>query len=249
MKPQVSVVIPAFRAEHTVEDAVRSALGQTLQNIEVIVVDDGSDDGTAKVLEAISEQDVRVRIITLSKNGGVANARNVGTEAAKADWLAFLDSDDLWESDKLERQLALADETGAKLLYTDASCIDGAGQPTGRRFKVPASVTYRQALTGNDLVCSSVLIDRALYLRHPMERSDLHEDYLCWLAVLKEGVTAVGIREPLIRHRVYRGSKSGNKLRSARMAWNTYRHLGFGFFRRLRCFLGYCVHGVKRYWL
>lgn len=249
MTPQVSVIIPAYRCERTVADAVRSALAGTVREIEAIVVDDASDDGTAVVLDALSKEDARVKVITLSRNGGVANARNVGAGAACAPWLAFLDSDDLWEPDKLEKQLALAGETGAKLLYAAARCIDEAGRPTGRVFKVPPTVTYERALTGNDLVCSTVLIERELFLRHPMERSDLHEDYLCWLAVLGEGVIARGVTEPLIRYRVYRDSKSGNKTRSAAMAWNTYRHLGFGFWKRLRCFFGYCIHGVKRYWL
>ncbi len=249
MMPRVSVIIPAYRAEQTIETAVRSVLAQTVREIEAIVVDDGSDDGTANLLNAIANEDARVRIVTLAQNGGAANARNAGAKTANAPWLAFLDSDDLWEPDKLEKQLALAEQTGAKLLYTGARCIDIGGQPTGRFFRVPASVTYDRALLGNDLICSTVLIEKALFLRHPMERSDLHEDYLCWLAVLKEGETARGVAEPLIAHRVYKGSKSGNKRKSAAMAWNTYRHLGFGFFKCLRCFFGYCVHGVKRYWL
>ena len=116
-------------------------------------------------------------------------------------------------------------------------------------FKVPETVTYRAALKGNDIVTSTVLIEKQLFLRHPMERSDLHEDYLCWLSVLNDGVTAYGLNEPLIRYRIAAGSKSGNKLRSAVMMWNTYRHLGFGFWKRLRCFWGHCVHGIKRYLL
>ena len=249
MTPLVSIIIPAYRCERTVADAVRSVLSGTVQDVEAIVVNDGSDDGTAEVLQKLAGTDARVKIITLEKNAGVANARNVGAREARAPWIAFLDSDDLWEPDKLAKQLALAEQTGAKLLYSAARCIDETGQPTGRFFRVPKTVSYRDALKGNDLVCSTVLIDRELFLRHPMERSDLHEDYLCWLAVLREGIVAQGDTEPLIRHRVYRNSKSGNKARSAVMAWNTYRYLGLGLFQRLRCFAGYIVHGIRRYWL
>ena len=249
MTPAVSVIIPAYCAQQTAEAAVRSALAQTVRDIEVLAVDDGSTDGTAQILNALANEDARVRVIVQKRNGGAANARNAGAAAARAEWLAFLDSDDLWEPDKLEKQLALQQKTGAKLLYTGARCIDAAGRPTGRFFRVPETVTYRQALKGNDLVCSSVLIEKALYLRHPMERSDLHEDYLCWLRVLGEGVTARGATESLTLHRILKSSKSGNKRRSAVMTWNTYRVLGFGFFKRLGCFLGYCVHGIKRYWL
>ena len=249
MTARVSVVVPAYRCERTVEDAVRSALNGTVRDIEVIVVNDGSDDGTAAVLERLAAADTRVRVLSLEQNGGVANARNVGARAAQADWIAFLDSDDLWEPDKLEKQLAMQRKTGARMLCTGARCIDATGRETGRVFKVPETVTYRAALKGNDIVTSTVLIEKALFLRHPMERSDLHEDYLCWLSVLNDGVTAYGLNEPLIRYRIAAGSKSGNKLRSAVMMWNTYRHLGFGFWKRLRCFWGHCVHGIKRYLL
>lgn len=247
--PAVSVIVPAYRAERTVEAAVRSALAQTVRDLEVIAVNDGSDDGTAAILDALCRSDERVRAVTLAKNGGVADARNAGVREARADWIAFLDSDDLWEPDKLEQQLALAERTGAELLYTGARCIDAAGRPNGRFFKVPKTVTYERALFGNDLVCSSVLIKKERFLRHPMERSDLHEDYLCWLAVLKEGVTAYGLEAPLIRYRIQKSSKSGSKCRSAAMMWRTYRHLGFGLMRRVRYFLGYCAHGIKRYGL
>ena len=249
MTPRISVIIPAYRCEATAEQSVRSALAQSVTDIEVLVVDDGSDDGTPAVLARLSEADARVRVLTLPENGGVANARNQGALAARAEWLSFLDSDDLWTPDKLEAQLALAERTGADLIYTAASCIGEDGAPTGRAFAVPETVTYRSMLTGNDLICSSVLLKKALFLRHPMERSDLHEDYLCWMAILKDGAKAAGLTEPMVLYRVAKGSKSGNKRRSAAMAWRTYRHMGFGRLRTLRYFLGYCVHGVKRYWL
>ena len=249
MTPKVSVVIPAYRSEATLDSSVRSALEQTVREIEVIVVDDGSDDGTADVLARLAEEDARVRVITLAQNGGVANARNCGVKAARAPWTAFLDSDDVWVKDKLARQLAAAEQTGTQLVYTAASCIDADGKPTGRTFRVPEKVTYRSMLYGSDLICSTVLVRTELLLRHPMERSELHEDYICWLRILKDGVRTAGIAEPTVLYRAARTSKSGDKKRSAAMTWRTYRYLGFGFFARVRYFLGYCLHGVKRYWL
>ncbi len=249
MSPLVSVIVPAFRCEATVEQTVRSALSQTVRAIEVVVVDDASDDGTAVILDRLAKEDERVRVITLPENAGVASARNRGAREANAKWLAFLDSDDLWEPDKLEKQLKTAKKTGAALVYAAAACIDEAGAPTGKLFRVPETVTAKALLRGNDLITSTVLLDRELFLRHPMERSDLHEDLICWVGVLGEGAKAVGIDEPLVRYRVSESSKSGDKRKSAAMTWNTYRHIGVGFFRRLGCFLAYALHGIKRYWL
>jgi teichuronic acid biosynthesis glycosyltransferase TuaG len=249
MTPRVSVVVPAYRCAKTVEEAVRSALNGTLREIEVIAVDDGSGDDTPETLERLRTEDARVRVIALSENAGVANARNTGVRAAEAEWIAFLDSDDLWEAEKLARQLETAERTGASLVYTAAACIDEAGNKTGKVFSVPETVTANGLLKGNDLITSTVLVKKTLAADHPMERSDLHEDLICWYGILKDGAKAVGVNEPLVRYRVSKGSKSGDKKKSARMTWNTYRHLGLGFFRRIGSFLGYCLHGVKRYWL
>ena len=249
MTPKISVIIPAYRCEATVEQSVRSALAQTFSDIEVLVADDGSDDGTPEILKRLSEEDARIRVLTLPENGGVANARNRAAGCARAEWIAFLDSDDMWTPDKLAVETELAARTGADLVYTAAACIDADGRPTGREFRVPETVTCRSMLNGNDLICSSVLLKKELFLRHPMERSDLHEDYLCWMAILKDGAKTAGVTEPKVLYRITKGSKSGNKRRSAAMAWKTYRHLGFGRLKSLRYFLGYCVHGVKRYWL
>ena len=249
MDPRVSVIVPAYRCERTVEKSIRSALSGTVRDMEVIVADDASDDGTPDILRALAAEDVRVRVITLPENKGVANARNRAVEEARADWIAFLDSDDQWETDKLERQLRLAEETGADLVYTAAVCIDENDRETGKVFSVPPRITVDRLLRSPDVVTSTVLVRKALYEAHPMERGDLHEDLICWYRILKDGAEAFGIGEPLVRYRVSAGSKSGNKWRSGVMAWRTYAYLKLGFFKQCRSFLGYCWHGVKRYWL
>lgn len=249
MNPAVSVIIPAYRSEKTVEQSVRSALEQTLREIEVIAVNDASDDGTGNVLAALAAEDARVRVVTFTENRGVAAARNCGMELARAPWIAFLDSDDVWLPEKLEKQLALAQRSGADVLYTAAACIDEDGKPSGRVFRVPGTVTFRDMKYQNDLICSTALVRRECCLSHPMADGDLHEDYLFWLEILRDGAKTAGLDEALALYRIRKRSKSGNKLRSAGMVLRTYRRFGFGLFQRIACFAGYCLHGVKRYWL
>ena len=249
MNPLVSVIIPAYQCSETLESSVLSALSGTVSEIEAIVVNDSPDDSLDEILNGIAEKDARLKVIRLLENVGVAEARNRGVAAAGAEWIAFLDSDDLWEPDKLEKELSAAERTGAALVYTAAACIDETGAFTGKVFRVPETVTADGLLFANHIVTSTVLVRRDEYRKHPMERSDLHEDLISWYGMLKDGVPAVGIDEPLVRYRISGGSKSGNKLRSAWMTWRSYRYLGVGFFRRVVRFLGYCVHGVKRYWL
>lgn len=249
MSPLVSVIIPAYRCSKTLESSVCSALSQTVSDIETIVVNDSPDRESDVILKRLARKDQRLRVIRLKTNIGVAEARNRGVAAAKAEWIAFLDSDDLWEPDKLKKQLSAAERAGGQLIYTAAACIDETGKPTGKVFSVPETVTADGVLAGSDIVTSTVLVKHEVYLRNPMERSDLHEDLISWYGMLKNGAKAVGINEPLVRYRISGGSKSGNKLRSARMTWRSYRYLGVGFFKRVKSFLGYCIHGVKRYWL
>jgi glycosyltransferase involved in cell wall biosynthesis len=116
--PRVSVVIPAFNRAYCVADAVESVLAQTFKDFEIIAVDDGSSDGTAEVLEKFGGQ---VRVIR-QENRGVSAARNTGIRAARGSWVAFLDSDDRWHADKLERQLSALDKYSAKICFT--RCIN-----------------------------------------------------------------------------------------------------------------------------
>jgi glycosyltransferase involved in cell wall biosynthesis len=136
--PQVSVIIPARNAEKTIVSAVRSALGQTWSDLEVIVIDDGSSDGTLARLATLKDE--RLRVLTCGKRG-VAAARNQGIELARGEFISFLDADDLWTADKIEAQVkalesrpdagaayswtAFMDEQGKFLFAKDPQVIDG----------------------------------------------------------------------------------------------------------------------------
>ncbi len=102
--PQIDIIIPTYNREKTIERAVRSVLGQTYDNIKVIIVDDGSTDGTEQIINSI--EDSRIRYYKLKKNGGAGYARNEGVNLASAEFIAFHDSDDAWRPDKLEKQMA-----------------------------------------------------------------------------------------------------------------------------------------------
>ena len=123
----ISVVMPAYNAEKTIAESIETVLKQTHENIELIIVDDASIDGTASIINTYARKNPQIRILRNTKNIGVAETRNKGIEAAKSDWIALLDSDDLWEPDKLERQIVLAYQEQAEIVYCSYDFIDEQG--------------------------------------------------------------------------------------------------------------------------
>lgn len=242
-----SVVIPAYNCEGFLPDCLQSVCVQSFSDLEVLVVDDGSTDGTASLIEAFSKKDTRVRLLAQPKNMGVAAARNRGILEATGDYIAFVDADDLWCPEKLEKQIKLLEEKKADLCYTAASCIDDHGNVLPNRFSAPEQVSYKGLLKGNVIVCSSVLVKTERVREHLMQEGNFHEDYVCWLELLRDGAKAVGLTEPLTVYRFTTGSISRNKLNSAKMTWNVYRYIGLSLPVSIYSFGKYAMHGIRRY--
>ena len=222
----VSIIMAAYNAEKTIELAIESVLNQTYSNFELLVINDCSKDGTAKLVEDFSAKDNRVRLISNEKNSGVSFTRKHGLEEANGSWIAILDSDDAWAPEKLEKQIELQNRTNADLLFTGSAFMDSEGRPIVWYLHAPAEATYRQLLKQNVLSNSSALVRKELYAKHYAVGDGMHEDFAIWLSILKEGKKAYGVDEPLLIYRIAKSSKSGNKIKAAKMNWNTYRYVG-----------------------
>ncbi len=169
MKPAVSVVIPTYNRAHSIERSIQSVLRQTFTDFELIIVDDGSTDGTQDLVRAIT--DPRVRLVSMPKNGGPSAARNLGIREAVADWIAFQDSDDEWLPEKLERQISRAREPDANWvavycgMVTIGSVIDRTATRNQIRFRPGPGITIvegdiRPSLFKNSFVSAQMLMAR-----------------------------------------------------------------------------------------
>lgn len=245
----VSIVMPAWNAEKTIGQAIQSVMDQTHENFELIVVDDGSDDGTLSIAKAYSERDCRIRVLENTKNLGVSQSRNNGVQAARYDWIAFLDSDDLWEATMLETQVrTILRDSGCSICFTGSAFMNERGEKYGYTLSVPERMTYRSLLKQNLITCSSVLVKKEALLRHPMHNDPLiHEDFALWLQILREEPYAVGINEPLVIYRLSKSSKSGSKLRAAKMQWRTYRYIGLRPMSAIAYFVIYANRNLHKY--
>lgn len=242
----VSIVMPAYNCERFIGQAVESVLSQTMKELELIVVIDSSKDRTEDVVKRYTE-DSRVSYIVNEKNLGVAESRNRGVSLAKGKYVAFLDADDYWLPNKLEMQTDLMEKKEAVLSSTARELMDEQGKLTGKCIPIKEEITYKQLLCGNILNTSGVMVLTEVAREFPMKQDDLHEDYITWLYILKKYGIAYGINQPLLKYRVMQGSKSGNKLKSAKMTFGVYRAIGLNVFQSVYYFIQYAVRGVLKY--
>lgn len=210
----VSVIIPAYNAEAFIVDTVNSALNQTYQDLEVIVVDDGSKDGTVAALQPFGH---RIRVHRQA-NGGVAKARNTGVGLASGSWIAFLDADDLWLPSKLERQLAVS---SAPMLFTDRFNIGARGDlPELQSDVTPmhgGDVFVALMREGNFITNTSVMLRRALFEKMGGFYTGLNgtEDWDLWIRIAEQHEIGF-VPEPLVRYRFHPGGLSRNFVKMGR---------------------------------
>ena len=249
-KPTVSIIMPVYNAEKYIAEAITSVIRQSFTDWKLIVVDDCSEDRSAEIARRLADTDTRISICINDKNHGAAGSRNKGIALADGEWTAFLDCDDIWRADKLEKQLALAEKTGAGLIYTSYSLFcDEGGNRKSKNYMVPAEVTYRSMLRENYIGCSTVMVKRALLDEHRFSEALHHEDYALWLELLKSGVKAAGYREVLADWRITPDSRSAHKISAAKSRWTILRNVeGLPLHTSLSCFAVYAIRGViKRY--
>lgn len=243
----VSIIMAAYNSERTIREAINSVLQQTYENWELIVIDDCSQDGTCFIVQEIANKNPRVRLVKNSVNKGVSYSRKYAAEKAKGQWLAVLDSDDMWDSKKLEKQIELQAKTDAELLYTGSTFIDTNGKSIDWYLHAPKTMIYKQLLKQNLISNSSALVKKELYLRFYASGDKMHEDFATWLKILKTGLVAYGVDEPLLIYRLDKSSKSGNKVVAAKMNWNTYRYVGLNIFQSFYYEVWYVIKGLLKY--
>lgn len=247
-KPLVSVIMPAYNAERFIEAAVRSVMAQTIADWELLILDDGSKDTTAAIAARLASEDDRIRFLPNEANMGVAKTRNRGFGLCRGQFVALLDSDDIWLPEKLEKQLDLAEKTGADIIYCSYGIMDEKAHKVCEDFIVPPIVSFDQFLTQSVISCSTALLSRKIVDRYRFMTTFYHEDLALWLQLLQDGYQAQGVTEVLAQYRIMQGSRASNKLKSAVNRWRIYRkHLGLPVGKSLSLLTEYAFLGFKKY--
>lgn len=242
----VSVITPVYNKEKYIEATIQSVKSQTYENWELVIVDDCSTDQSAEIVKQYAKNDERIRYYLNENNSGAAESRNRAIELSKGEYIAFLDSDDLWSPDKLEKQLEFMQKRQCAFCFSACNVIDMNGQPNGKVRPVPESVDYKTLLKGNVIPCLTVVLERKCFSNIRMKKMG-HEDYILWLDLLQQCGSAYGINEVLGSYREYGSSLSSNKLTAIKWMWNIYRnHLKLGLFKSCWYFLNYVYGAVKK---
>lgn len=245
--PLVTIITPAYNAEAFITDAIESVINQTYTRWEMIIVDDSSTDHTVKKIRAYTKQDERITLIELEDNSGSAVARNRAIDAAHGRFLAFLDSDDLWVPEKLEKQLQFMLERNIAFSFTEYARMKVDGSILRSNIKAPETIDYHGLLKHCVIGCLTVMIDKDKTGHLQMINLRARQDYVLWLALTKQGFLAYGLPEELAIYRSVKKSISSNKLKMAKRNWKVYRRIeGKGFFKSIWYILHYACHYTGR---
>lgn len=218
--------MPVYQGREHLAAAIESVLAQTFEQFELLVVDDGSTDGSSEIVRTYAERDPRVRY-RRQENAGQGAARNAGIGVARGEAVAFLDQDDLWLPEKLARQLPLLDD--ATVVYSDTYILRDGGASREERFSDhldgwPTPATLRSLIVGNTIPVLTALLSRRLVLAHGGFTSDRAlkgvDDYDLWLRLAAAGVVFTYVPEPLAVYRVHKAAMSSDRvgMASARLA-------------------------------
>lgn len=225
----VSIIVPVYKAADYIAGTIETVRRQTYRDWELILVDDCSPDNSAEMIsqviaESTADEARRIRLIRKEKNEGAARARNTGIALAHGRYIAFLDADDIWMPEKLEKELAFMRQKEAAFVFTAYEFGDEAARGTGKIVAVPEQLTYRKALSRTVIFTTTVLFDTQKLDRELIQMPDVaSEDTATWWKILRAGHVAYGLNEVLAIYRRPASSLSSNKFTAMKRIWNLYR--------------------------
>ena len=247
MTPLVSIIMPCYNAERYIAQSIESVLAQTYQNWELLITDDCSTDNSVKVATKYSLQDDRINLLVPDEHQGIARTRNMSISRARGRFMAFLDNDDMWKPEKLEKQVNFMLEKGIGFSYTSYELIDIDGVLKNKVIKTQGVVDYKKYLRNTIIGCGTVMIDRDKVGHFSMPINDTSDDMAAWLNILRKGYKAYPLDEVLQQYRVTGKSASSNKFKASRDVWKVYRkNEKLNLIKSLYSFICYAFNAVKK---
>lgn len=234
---KVSIITPLYNSEKYIRQTIEGILNQTYTNFELIIINDKSKDKGLEICKSFLDD--RIKIIDLEKNVGVCMARNIGIDSASGKYIAFCDSDDVWHSTKLEKQISFMKKNNAKISCTSYNRVDEKGNIIGK-IEVDEKIKYVDMLKNNQVGCLTLIYDKDFFGKKYFKQISKNEDYLLWLELIKKARVIYGLNEKLADYRVLQNSRSSNKFKTVYNRWIIYRkYEKLGYFESIYYILFY----------
>jgi teichuronic acid biosynthesis glycosyltransferase TuaG len=243
MNSLVSIITPSYNSAKFIKQCIESVIAQTYTNWEMLIVDDYSSDNSLQILKKYNDK--RIQLIELDKNVGASESRNVAIRKAKGKYIAFLDSDDLWEPQKLEKQISFMETEDIAFSFSTYQPMSDDESKLYSIIHAPKIVTYSSYLKKTIIGCLTVVIDREKTGGFEMPNIRSSHDMALWLLIMRRGFDAYGLDENLARYRIVSTSNTANKWRAAKDVWMVYRQFEkLSFFYSIWCFLNYAFNAI-----
>lgn len=220
----VTVIMPAYNNAEFVADAITSVQQQTHTYWELIIVDDASTDDTVAIIQNMQTTDARIQLHCLPKNYGAGIARNTALKMAKGVYISFLDADDLWLPNKLEKQLLFMKKNEIPFTFSFYDCIDEKGKMLRKRVEAPLHLSYRQLFFCNYIGNLTGIYEKAFFGEITIAANRKRQDWILWLTILKKIKISKTLPESLALYRVRISSLSTSKIKLLRNNYAVYRH-------------------------
>lgn len=251
MNPKISIITPIYNSERFISECLESSINQTYTNWEQILVDDCSTDNSVQLIEAYIKRDNRIRLIKLSENVGSGPARNKAIESSTGKIIAFLDSDDIWEPNKLERHVKFMIDNNAAFSHTSYGFINESGNIVNKTYHVSnRPIGYQDLLKRAEISCLTAMYSVEKLGKIYMPDLRRKQDYALWLSILKRGIKSIPLDETLAYYRQVKGSATNNKSKLIlKHIVFLYKHEKIGLVNTIYYFGWYAINGFKKYYV
>lgn len=222
-EPLVSIITPLYNSEKFIAETIESVLTQTYKNWEMIIVNDCSKDQGPVIVQKYLKKDSRIKLFNNEKNLGGAGTRNEAIKRATGKYIAFLDSDDLWKKEKLEKQINFMENNNYDLTYSKFERIDEESKSLYQEITIPEKVSYKQLFKADVIGCLTAIYNQEKLGKIYMPDVKMGQDFALWLKILKKINFAYGLDESLALYRIRKGSLSKNKFNRIKYNWIIFR--------------------------
>ena len=247
MNRLVSIITPSYNSSKFIEECINSVISQTYLDWEMIIIDDCSIDNSRDLITKFAKEDSRIHPIFLEENVGAAEARNIAIKESKGKYIAFLDSDDLWKKNKLEKQISFMNEKNIAFSFTSYQPMSENGVEKYSVINVPYQIDYHSYLKNTIIGCLTVVIDREKTGEFQMPNIRSSHDMALWLLIMKRGFSAYGLDENLAFYRIVSTSNTSKKWKAAKEVWDVYRKVEkLNIVYSAICFVGYVYNAIKK---